>query len=162
MFADHERLIFSYEVAGRRVLADPLELRRKLLRASAGRFYTWWADSAEPEQHERAEPPPGEGQAAPDIGRALAEAHAASRFLAALDAQERCLAVVREVFSLPAVDASTGEGVPEGVCWKILGDYQEWLEGEEIAGGTTPSTSPAGSPHETAGSSTTPPTSGCS
>lgn len=163
MFSESERLIFRYEVAGRVVFADPLDLRRKILRASAGRFYAWWAESDEPEgppaaadlPPPEAAPPPADGQTAAGQRRSVAEAHQMMRHMAAFDAQERCVAALREVFALPPLDAATGEGVPESECWRLLDEYHAFLEKKERAGGTSPSISPADSHPETAGVPTT-------
>lgn len=131
MYADNERLIFSTTVAGKPRSFDPLALRRAILRESAGEFYDWWNGCDEPDAAFEAPLPPAEVSAdagsTAEILSGLSAAHRTSSLLAALDNQERTVAVIRAVFGIPAV-ADDGSGSPESECWRLIQEYTGWME----------------------------------
>lgn len=116
MFDESARKIFRYEAQGQVRCADPLELRRQLLRATGGRFYTLWGESEEPA-------PPAEGAEEPP----LALADRTAKLMAALEAQAQLVEAARSVFGLPAV-GEDGGGVPEEDVLAVLDAYAGWLE----------------------------------
>lgn len=140
VFDQQSRLIYAYDVGGERRRADPLDVRRRLLRESGGRFFTWLAEAYEPGENESGPLPPPETMTADPEGPAaqaakLAEAHRASKLMAALAAQERVVAVAREAFGLPAFDPATGAGLLEADVWAVLNGYLDFMEGNGSAGG---------------------------
>lgn len=162
MFDESERLIFEYDAGGGvRRKADPLAVRRALLRESGGQFFHWLEKSREPDDASWPKPEPGPEtpllpaeQAARDVGPAWALA----TLLTALDAQEKVLAVVRAAFGLPPFDPETGAGCVEATCLAAMNAYLEWLEKNARSDGNSPPTSSAASPSVSPGTSTTPPT----
>lgn len=125
MFGEDEKQIFTFDAGTGMRRMDPLAIRRALLRCSGGQFYHWLAASQEPEERT---PVPG-------LERTKEmEAMERSALLSALDAQERTLEVVRSTFNLPAV-SDDGTGVPEAVCWRVLGEFNDFMEGNASGGG---------------------------
>lgn len=115
MFGEDERRIFTYEgAAGKVVRADPLVLRRRLLQASAGEFYDLLAGSYKPA---------GAGKEPLEVVMAREEA------------QEKAVLCVRAAFDLPAIDPETGSGCTEAMCWKVLTDFMDLMEGEKKPAG---------------------------
>jgi hypothetical protein len=101
MFPEQDRLVFKYQVRGADRFADPLEVRRRMVRGGKG-----------------------------EIDQILADCYnEAPQFLmASLDAQEKRLAIARAAFDLPAFDPATGEGVTEAEVIFVLESFLEWLE----------------------------------
>ena len=135
MFSEQERKVFRFVVGGKERFADPLAVRRELLRASAGQFDLWRIDSVEPDAQPaatdgaRSHTPDGAGQAA-EISpqQQIEEMRRAGSWLMALDAQEKVLACVRRAFGLDAFDPTTGGGCTEDECMAVLEAFDGWME----------------------------------
>lgn len=112
LFADNEKLIFSYDLGGEKRYADPLEVRRKLIRATAGEINDIIRDS-QPQVVDDGETPSG---ATP------------VESMAALDAREKLVGAARVAFDLPPLDQKTGEGVPESEVHRVLNECLFWLK----------------------------------
>jgi hypothetical protein len=141
MFTDEQRLIFSYEVRGVKRWADPLAVRRNLLRASAGEIYELCQKAARPADSEHG---PDE-----DPGVALDRAEAGGKLHA----------IACAAFGLPPFDPATGEGITEFETGELLSDFWGWLEGNAKPAGK-PQPSPGGTGFPPASPATTSPTSG--
>lgn len=146
MFPD--RLIFTYEVRGDKKFADPLAVRRNLMRASLGTF-----DEIDRDSRDRPAMPDGMGgvidQGPEDPGAALQRE----------DAREKLHAVVCAAFSLAPFDPATGLGTTEAESTAVLDAFLGWLEGKEKGSENFPGISePTDTPPDS--SSTTTPTSG--
>ncbi len=159
MFSEKEKLVFCYSVGGETRWADPLAVRRALLRESGGEFWSWWSESVEPEEFPTPPPPPPQalkpGDAPPPA--AFAYAHSVAAWMKSLDSAERVLGCVRRVFGLPEFDTKTGEGVPESACWEVLQSMTEWLEKNVRKPANGQNTSPPDFPPPADSSSTIPP-----
>lgn len=152
MFSEQERKIFKYNDGQKDRYADPLAIRRALIRESGGQFWTWWDDCEEPKAASFSSELTAEQL---EHARAL---HA-SLYISAAAAQERFLSVVRAVFKMPELNPDTGEGVVEDECWRVIREYDEFLEKNERAAGNSPTTLSAATLPGADGNSTTPPTS---
>jgi hypothetical protein len=143
VYTEEERQIFRFTLRGEPSprLADPLAVRRALLRHSGGEFYRWRGEIAEPAADET----PGPAREGP--GADMARASATARLLSALDAQERVAGCVRAAFALPGLDG----GCTEADCWNVLFAFEEWLEKNASAAAGSPTTLPAASRPEPAG-----------
>ena len=108
LFDEAEKKIFCYELGGVKVYTDPLELRRKLIRAGAGEV---------DEVIERS-------YSEIDLKNPVA-------VLSHQDDQERRIAMVREAFGLATINPKTGEGVSEEDALRILTDFLGWVEKNE-------------------------------
>lgn len=137
MFSQEDRLIFAYEVAGVKRFADPLAVRRALLRASLGEF-----DQIDRDSRDRPPVPDGNG------GFVEPGPEDAGTVLSREDAREKLHLVVCSAFGLPAFDPATGGGATEQQSAALLDDYMEFMAKK----GRTPGNSPA-----TSASSGTPP-----
>lgn len=111
MFSDEEKAIFGYHDGQRERYADPLVLRRTLIRACDGDLDGLWRAAAEPETREGATPDPG------------AE-------LARQDAQERFNQAVRKAFELLPFDPATGQGCTEAMVLAVWEKWAGFLRGE--------------------------------
>ncbi len=101
---DTSRLIFTYDVGGARRFADPLAVRRRLLRASAGSF--------------------DDLQAACGAGGETPEA-----ILAREEAREKVHAIICSAFAVTPFDPATSEGVTEAEATGLLDRFLDWLDG---------------------------------
>jgi hypothetical protein len=99
MFSPEERLVFKYNVGGVARFADPLDIRRKLVRAGRG-----------------------------EIDRILEDAENSPDPMQAADAEEKRLAAVLDAFGLPPFDTATGQGTTEREALAILWEFLEYLE----------------------------------
>lgn len=114
LFADNEKLIFSYDLGGEKRYADPLEVRRKLIRATAGEINDIIRDSQpQPQAEDDGETPSGSTPV---------------ESVAALDAREKLVGAARIAFDLPPLDPKTGEGVPESEVHRVLNECLFWLK----------------------------------
>lgn len=108
LFADNEKLIFGYDLGTEKRYADPLEIRRKLIRSTGGEFNEVMKDAWRP---------------APDE-----ESRQAMEDPTKLEAQEKIVASARDAFDLPPVDPKTGGGVPESEVNRVLFEFLRWVE----------------------------------
>ena len=141
MFPESERLIFEYAVAGVKRFADPLAVRRALLRASLGEF-----DQIDRESRDRPPAPDGAGgwveQGPEDAGAVLARE----------DAREKLHRVVCAAFGLPPFDPDSGAGATEAESSALLDRFMDFMAGKGKTPGNSPATSestgtpPAGGP----------------
>lgn len=100
---------FKLEAYGDR-WADPVQLRRDLLRASAGRLWEW-AASARAIQDA--------GDTSPEAAVKLA------------DLEGHLVAAAYMAFGLPPVDPNSGTGVTETEMAAVLKSFLEYAEGKE-------------------------------
>lgn len=107
LFADNEKLVFCYEIGGEKRYADPLEIRRRLIRATSGEINDILKDAGR--------------RVDPDSGNPIEN-------VATLAAQEKRTEAGREAFDLPPLNPKTGDGVPESEVVRILGEFLRWLE----------------------------------
>ncbi len=122
--------IFEYELPGHgRLYADPLAVRRGLLRASDGRLWEW-AQAARQV---------GElvGQSADDPTDAGA-ARRAEFSTSQSELEGRLADAAYAAFGLPPINAATGQGVAEAVALDLLQKFLGWMEEKKNP--------PAGSP----------------
>lgn len=114
MFEEKDRLIFKYKVGGEERFADPITVRRTLIRASAGEIFAW--------SDETIAAPPG-------------TPYDAQAELAREEARDRVVACCREAFDLPAVSIYNGEGVTEAEVWAIYNSWSAFWSGEKKPAG---------------------------
>lgn len=118
-FSDADRRIFTYRAAGRELHADPLALRRKLYRVFDG--------------------DPDGAFAAADVKQGQdGQPEAPAAVLYRLDAEDRLVAGLRQLFDLPALDGATGQGFTEADVWDAWDAFQGFLAGEPSRGGNSP------------------------
>lgn len=108
MFTEKEKVIFCYEVDGEKYYVDPLDIRRRLVRAGGGEINLIIADA----QKEIDPKNPIE-------------------VLCKMDAQEKRLVAVRQAFGFAEINPKTGEGVTEATAIGVLYQFLEWLEKNE-------------------------------
>lgn len=97
---DTARLVFAHTVRGVKRFADPLAVKRNLLRASQGQFEAL-------ERLASSAPTPLEQE----------------------DAREKLHAITCAAFDLVPFDAATGEGVTETESVAVLDEFLSWLAG---------------------------------
>lgn len=98
MFTDKEKEIFKYELPdGEKRFVDPLRIRRKLAKATAGKI-----DELLQKQN------------SDNLGDQL-------------DADEKLIPAVAFAFDLPMIDPKTGEGTPEQFLLNLLDEYTLWI-----------------------------------
>lgn len=132
-----EMAIFSYSIPGEQLggptitkHADPLKIRRDLMRKSGGQIDNWVDDwmSAPPSSQEN-----GGEQPSPGIVMATIQKN--------LQAEEKIIPVVREVFGLTPIDEATGIGVPEAIVLSVYTQFTNWLDQKKTMPGVTPAPS---------------------
>ncbi len=110
MFEQKERLIFSYESEGRTVLADPVELDRRInhyLPIAVSDVLRNW-NMAVDKDHPRPDLMPTED--------------------AIFEAQEQLLVAVRQAFRMKSFDPQTGLGALEDECLEAWDKFQRFLD----------------------------------
>ncbi len=112
MFTEEDRKVFKYNDGAKDVFADPLDLRRKMVRATNGELDLIL--------EEYAMRPTGEG------GKATP-----TDYIRKATAEERLAAAARETFSLQPLNPATGEGVTDRMAIKVFIQLDEHLEGNE-------------------------------
>ena len=146
MFPDQERSIFSYAVRDDTRFADPLALRRNLLRASNGEF-----DQVARDSRDRPDRPDGMGgivdQGPEDFGQIMQRENA----------KEKLYGIICFAFGLTPFDPATGEGITEAETTAVLGRFLGFLEKKGKQSANLPGSS-AAMASLPASSSTTPPT----
>lgn len=118
MFSEQEKAIFSYHDGIEERFIDPEVVRRSLVRESVGMIWRWLADCEEPEEDiSKINPEDAEAIALHKV-----------KLLKALECQEYVLGCIRSAFKLPVYDAVTKTGFTEATCWRVWGEYSEWME----------------------------------
>jgi hypothetical protein len=131
-FPEADRLIFAYTVRDksapggqRKVFADPLAIRRRMIVAGGGYLNEVLREAGTPD---------------PDASQGEQPLEPAA-ILVREQARENRYKIVCEAFGLIPVDETSGEGITETEAMAILGEYLDWLSGESKPGGTKPTTS---------------------
>lgn len=86
---------------------DPLAIQRRLLIGSKGQVNSWL------------------------------QAQRGADEVAAMEAEEKLVPLVRQAFGLKEVDPKTGEGHPTALCLKCLECYLSWAEAKKAKGQTS-------------------------
>lgn len=120
MFTAEERAIYVYHDGERERRADPLAIRRAILRAAGGDIEGLVEAALTEDQS-----PITEGMAPGERGR---------RLLRQAEAQERLAEVVRVAFGLKAFDPETGGGCTEEMVWRVWDHFHEYMEGNGSGG----------------------------
>ena len=112
MFSDEARNVFKYNDGTKDVYADPLDVRRRMMRATNGEMDLILEDY---------------GRKVKDAdGKFLPE-----EYMRKATAEESLATAVREAFRLPPFDPETGLGATDSRALEVFVEFDGWLAKNE-------------------------------